>query len=170
MTISLVEGVIASVLTTLQAELATELAAIYTARGDTIALDSPEAWHNHAISAAGGKGPIIEVYESEDLVFKNPYSDADAKRATYDQEIAVRGTLINHQSLNPDDFRTQVRRYATAVYNVFLNNRLLDEIAPIKLATVTTMIWETDFDEEASGYEKWGFEVLVEVRIEEYYA
>lgn len=116
MVVKLSERPIDAVTALYQSDLATELAAIVADRGDAVTLDAPTAFVKHERAEVSGPN-TLEVYDGG-YEFQNPYSDADAERATYAIPIYVRATVFNRDNADAAKMALRRRRYQAALFNV----------------------------------------------------
>jgi len=126
MAVKLAERGVAAVIAILQSDLATELAAIDTERGDSITMDAPAAgtYYHYPRAAIQGATCHVEVFE-EEFEFTEPYSDAAHQRATYELPITIRLTHFNRANYSIEDMVTRSRRYGAGVFNVINKNHTL---------------------------------------------
>jgi len=171
--IKLAERGVDAVAAMLLAQMATELTAIETQRGDGITLEVPTAaqYYKRPHGPFGGTTAAhIEVYE-ESYVFDNPYSDAAVQRAAYELPLIVRLTYFNRVAKDKQFMVTQIRRYAAAMFNCFIRNYdLSDTDDSTKWAWVRSVDADTDSSEDGSGVQKITATLKVTVKCEEAYS
>lgn len=129
--VKLSERAVDAVVSLLQSNLATELTAIETDRGDGLTLTAPANanYYKYPKPVLDGATTHLEVFEAEVITFDvpSPYVDADAQRAVYDLDLTVRLTHIRRDGLSMDDVVKRARRYAAGLFNVFSKNPEFDQ-------------------------------------------
>lgn len=147
--VKLAERSIDAVVSLLQSNLSTELAAIDTDRGDgiTMAVPANSDYYKREKKEIAGATVHVEVFE-EDWRFDNPYSDANAQRATYDLPVVVRVTCFNRGGDSADTMHKRKRRYATGVFNVINKNATLGGTDAALLDAVVTDV-ESEIERDA---------------------
>jgi hypothetical protein len=148
--IKLTERVVDAIVSSLQTNLATELTAIDTERGDGITMDAPANadYYKRPTLEIGGGTVRVEVYENS-LDIINPYTDQDAERGVFESEITIRLTLFNRDQSSAADMRTRLRRYAAGLYGVFIRNpRLGGSDAAIQGAVIGSIDWDASTGED----------------------
>lgn len=168
--IKLSERAVDAVVSTLQTNLGTELAAIDTERGDGVTLTVPASgdYHKRPKAVIEGSRVQIEVYE-EGFSFDHPYSDMDAERAVFDVPIVIRLTCFNENGETADVMRTRMRRYTAGIYNTVIRNPRLGASDD---AIQHAVLERTDWDIEAEGDSVTKVQVAMDatVKCEEVYA
>jgi hypothetical protein len=130
LSIKLAERPVRAVVALLQAQLATELSAIDTDRGDSITMVAPaagdySAYEREVVDGKDGAAHV-EVFEGP-VGFNDPYGTA-VNRAVFDCPINIRVTYfgrIGAETLS--DIRTRCRRYTAGIYNVIGQHRDLSD-------------------------------------------
>lgn len=145
MAVELAERGIDAMVAILQSALGTELAAIDTARGDSITMDVPASgnYYKYPKAEIAGETVHVEVFEDE-FEFLNPYSDAASQRAVYLLPLTVRITHFNRANYSAGDMVTRSRRYATGVFNVINKNPYLagtDDAIQVAVVEKVTPVW-----------------------------
>jgi len=170
MAVKLAERPIDAVVSLLQSNLAGELTAIDTDRGDGVTMVAPSNgdYFKRPRSVLSGKGPWVEVFESS-YDFLNPYADADAQRANYKIPLAIRVTYAKSAADTADIMAKRMRRYATGVFNCINKNPDLGDSDDATLIAVVTSVdahW-VDQGEDTSIAEKAQTTLGVEVHCNE---
>ena len=139
MAIKLSERAIDALVATLQANLATELTAIDTDRGDGITMTAPAdaAYHKFPKGEIAGDRASVEVFEAGGFEFTNKYTDHTNQRAVYTVPLIVRITWFNETGGDVDEMYKRGRCYASGVKIVLVKNpRLEDDDDAIQGVTV----------------------------------
>lgn len=173
MAIKLAERGVAAVVTLMKANFGTELAAIDTERADGITMDVPAAgdYYDYPKVEIAGDTVKVEVFEQE-FESIDFYSDADAARAVYHLPVTIRVTHFNRANHSPANMVKRSRRYATGVYNVFVQTPKVDAAdASIQIGSIqsTAPVWETD-GEDTSKIVATRITLTADLRCEESYA
>jgi len=171
--VKLAERAVNAVIAQLQADLATELAAIVTERADSDTLTAPATanYYNRpkAEIAGGTTESHIEVFEGE-VDFNNPYTDAAAERFTYEVPITVRLTVFNRDGALAPPMATRMRRYGVGIANVFNKNHDLggtdSAIQAIRVDSVRAH-WDENNPDDGAGKIKVQTVVETTVKCEE---
>lgn len=167
--VKLSERAIDAVVTQLQADLGTELAAIDTDRADgiTMAVPASGAYYRHPkAEITGENGTTVEVFENNDYELENPNTDAGSGRASFKVEIVVRFTVFTRDGGTADNMTDRKRRYAAGVANVFLNTPT-DVASDTSVPLVTTTRVNLFPEFEAETVRKSQVEVFLTVSISE---
>lgn len=147
--VKLAERAVDAIESLLQSNLSTELTAIDTDRGDGITMAAPAngQYYKREKAEVAGATAHVEIFES-DWDFTNPYTDADAQRATYDLPVFVRVTCFNRDGDSADTMHARKRRYAAGVFNVINKNSDLGDSDDATINVVVQGV-DTDFDRDA---------------------
>lgn len=165
--VKLAERAIDAIITTLQDNIATELTAIDTERGDGITMTAPGSsdYHKYPKNPIGGSRCQVEVFESN-FDFLEPWPDAQS-RALYTIPITVRFTVFNEGGELASVMSTRMRRYTAAAFNVFSGNPTLGDDA-IHIANTARIDphWEMH-GEDADKVAKVQVSFYMDIRCEE---
>jgi hypothetical protein len=125
--VKLAERGVQALISLLQTDLPTELAAIDSDRGDSLTLAVPangDYFNGPAVIESGRTS--IEIWE-DTIEFANPYTDSGDGRAVYDLPVKIRVTWYNRDQDTIDQMRTRGRRYSAGVFNVVSVSPSLDD-------------------------------------------
>lgn len=156
--VKLSERAVDAIVSTMQTNFGTELAAIDTARADgvTLAVPATTDYYKRPKPEIAGATTHVEVFEGDSLnlggLADDPeaaWADMDQERATYKLEATVRVTCFNRDGDDADTMRKRMRRYSAGLYNVFIRNtRLGATDDAIQAARIERIDWdETESDD-----------------------
>jgi hypothetical protein len=168
MAVKLSERAVDAVVTLYQAQLSTELTAIYNDRGDSVSLAVPpnaNYYKREKAEISDGQAHI-EVFDGG-FEFENPYSDSDAQRAVYVIPLTVRLTYFNRAGLDADAMELRRRRFQVGLFNVVNKNRSIDASDDAVQIGVVTGVPDPAIEREDGNVIKFQVSVNVDVRCEE---
>lgn len=167
MAIALWETPVDALINLLQDNMATELSAIETERGDGLTLKAP-ANADYQVSEVGeATGYVVVEILPTDFELADPYVDAGSNRATFEVEIEIKVTFTNPGGFTADQMKRAACRYGAAVFRVLLNNPYVTAVDEVQIVRPGRIEIPTERELDEDGVSKTSVTVSCVARCEE---